>query len=151
MARTRRESDRRKREEKWQTCWCCRDQHRACRMAQAPAEKLEHSRPAEKERVALVPQRKQLASTLEPLLPKRKRTEPSVQSTLASERKIRARAGRGKGRLHSEGRQIPRRKRRASKNSLLRRSKRKHERVSGRKSSPGQSAESWFHSMSGQT
>ena len=37
------------REEKWQTCWCCRDQQRACRMAQASAEKLEHTGPTEKE------------------------------------------------------------------------------------------------------
>ena len=37
--RTERESDRR-REEKWQTCWCCRDQQRACRMAQASAKNL---------------------------------------------------------------------------------------------------------------
>ena len=27
-------------EEKWQTCWCCRDQQRAYRMAQASAEKI---------------------------------------------------------------------------------------------------------------
>ena len=78
MVRTERESDR-KRQEKWQTCWCCQDQQRACRMAQASAEKLEHTGPAEKERVASVPQREQLASTPEPLLPKGK--EPSVQST----------------------------------------------------------------------
>ena len=37
MARTERESDKRRREEKWQTLWCCRDQQRACRMAQASA------------------------------------------------------------------------------------------------------------------
>ena len=80
MARTERESDRR-REEKWQTCWCCRDQLRACRMAQASAEVLEHTGPAEKERVASVPQREQLARTPEPPLPKGKGTEPSVQST----------------------------------------------------------------------
>ena len=42
-------------EEKWQTCWCYRNQQRACRMAQASAEKLEHTGPAEKERVASVP------------------------------------------------------------------------------------------------
>ena len=48
-------------------------------MAQASAEKLEHTKPAEKERVASVPQREQLASTPEPPLPKG--TEPSVQST----------------------------------------------------------------------
>ena len=35
-------------EEKWQTCWCCRDQQRAYRMAQASAKKLEHTGPAEK-------------------------------------------------------------------------------------------------------
>ena len=40
---------------------------------------------------------------------------------------------------------------RASKESLPRRSRRKHERVSGRKSFPGRSAESWFYSKSGQT
>ena len=48
-------------------------------MAQASAEKLEHTGLAEKERVASVPLRKQLASTPEPPLPKEK--EPSVQST----------------------------------------------------------------------
>ena len=78
-ARTERESDRRKGEEKWQSCWCCRGQQRACRMAQASAEKLERTGPAEKERVASVPQRKQLTRTPEPPLPKG--TEPSVQST----------------------------------------------------------------------
>ena len=50
-------------------------------MAQASAEKLKHTGPAEKERVASVPQRELLASTLEPPLPKEKGTEPSVQST----------------------------------------------------------------------
>ena len=48
MARIERESGRRRREEKWQTCWCCRGQQRACRMAQASAEKLEQSGSAEK-------------------------------------------------------------------------------------------------------
>ena len=48
-------------------------------MAQASAEKLEHAGPAEKERVASVPQREQLASTPELPLPKGKETEPSVQ------------------------------------------------------------------------
>ena len=80
MARTDRESDSR-REEKWQACWCHRDQQRASRMAQASAEKLEHTGPAEKERVASVPQREQLASTPEQPLPKGKGTEPSFQST----------------------------------------------------------------------
>ena len=60
MARIERESDR-KREEKWQTCWCCRDQQRPCRMARASTEKLEHTGPAEKEwkiRPHLVSERK---------------------------------------------------------------------------------------------
>ena len=92
MGRTELESDSRRREEKWQTCWCCRDQQRACRMAQASAEKLEHSGsakkdilehtgPAEKERMASVLQREQLAKTPVLFLPKRKETEPYVQST----------------------------------------------------------------------
>ena len=65
-------------EEKWQTCWCCRDQQRASRMAQDSAEKLEHSEPAVKKRATLVARREQLASTPEPPLPKRKGTELSV-------------------------------------------------------------------------
>ena len=81
VAKTEPELNRRKKEEKWQTYWCCRDQQRAYRMAQASAEKLEHTGPAEKERVASVPQREQLARTPEPPLPKGKGTEPSVQST----------------------------------------------------------------------
>ena len=81
MVRAERESDTRRREEKWQACWCCRDQPRACTMAQALAEKLEHTGQAEKERVASVPQREQLASTPEPPLPRGKGTEPFVQST----------------------------------------------------------------------
>ena len=59
MARKERESDKRRGEEKWQTCWCCRDQQKVCRMAQVSAENLEHTGTAEKERVASVPQREQ--------------------------------------------------------------------------------------------
>ena len=143
-------------EEKWQTSWCCRDQQRACRMAQASVEELEHTGPAEMERVALVPQTEQLARTPEPLLPKGKGTEPSVQSTrswggesqdgrephLGEREGIRARAWSGKGGLHREQGQVPRRTGRTNKKSLLRTSRKKHERVSGRKSSPGRSAES---------
>ena len=152
-----------RRKEKWQTCWCYRDQQRACRMAQASAEKLKHTGPAEKERVVSVPQREQLASTSKPPLPKGKGTEPSVQSTrswggggwervkvgdsrtLAGERRIRARAWSGKSGLcglHRERRQIPRRKGRASNKSFSKKSRRKHEWVSGRKSSPARFAES---------
>ena len=48
-------------------------------MAEALAQKLEYTGPAEKERVASVPQREQLASMPDPPLPKG--TEPSVPST----------------------------------------------------------------------
>ena len=50
-------------------------------MEQASAEKLEQTERAEKERVASVPQKKQLASTPERPLSKVKQTEQSVQST----------------------------------------------------------------------
>ena len=79
------------------------------------------------------------------------RAKVSESHTLMRERKIRARAWRGKGGIHSEGRQISMTRQMASKKSLPRRSRRKHKWVSGCKSSPGRSAESWFHSKSGQT
>ena len=79
------------------------------------------------------------------------RVKVGESRTLASERGIRARAWSGKGGLLRERGQIPRGTGRASNKSLPRTSRRKHERVSGRKSSPGRSAESWFHSKSGQT
>ena len=105
-------------------------------MAQALAEKLEHTGPAEKERVASLPQRKQLARTPKPLLLRGKETEPSVKvpdrevrervkasesRSLAREKGIRAGAWRGKSELHSEGRQVSRRRGRASKKSIPRR------------------------------
>ena len=71
--------------------------------------------------------------------------------TLAREGCIKARACREKGGLHGKRKQVPRRIPRASKKTFPRRSRRKHERVSGRKSSPGRFAESWFHFKSGQT
>ena len=49
-------------------------------MAQASAEKLERTGPAEKERVASSPQREQLENTRELPLPKGKGTEPSVRA-----------------------------------------------------------------------
>ena len=90
MSRTEQKSDRRRREEKWQTCWYCRQEQRACRMVQASAEKLEHTELAKKERVASVSQREQLVSMPEPPLPRGKGTEPSVQST-------RSRGGKSQG------------------------------------------------------
>ena len=74
------------------------------------------------------------------------RVKMSETRTLAVEKEIRARAWEGKGGLHSEKRQILRKSGRAGNKSLLRGSRSKHERVSGRKSSPGRSAKSWFHS-----
>ena len=74
------------------------------------------------------------------------RVKVGESRTLVRVREIRARAWSGKGGLHREGRQIPKRKGRASKKSLPRTSRRKHERASGCKSSPGRSAESWSHS-----
>ena len=61
--------------------WCCRDQQRVCKMAQALAEILEHAGHAEKKRMASMPQKEQLASMPDPSLPKGKGTESSVQST----------------------------------------------------------------------
>ena len=57
----------------------------------------------------------------------------------------------GKSGLHREGRQVPRWGGSTGKKSLSRRSSRKHERVRGRKSSSGRSAEFWFHTKFGQT
>ena len=58
------------------------------------------------------------------------------------EREVRAGAWRGKGGLYRVERQVPRRRGRASKKSFPRKCRRKHKRVSGRKSFPGGSAES---------
>ena len=58
--RTERESEgRRTNEEWWQTCSCCRDQRRACRLAQASVENFERTGHAVKVRVASAPQSKQ--------------------------------------------------------------------------------------------
>ena len=73
------------------------------------------------------------------------RVKVGESRTLARKSGIRARALSGKGGMHRERKQNPRRTERASK-SLPRTSRRKHERVSGHKSSPGRSAESWPHS-----
>ena len=81
MSRAERDSDRKRREKMWQTCWCCPDQQRACRVAQVSARKLEPTGPTKKGRVASVTQQEQPAGTPEPSLPKREGTEPSVQST----------------------------------------------------------------------
>ena len=168
VVRTERESDRRGREEKWQTCWCCRDQYRnaewprlqrknlnilslpkskkwpRCHRESRWQERQSHLCLEEKEqsRQSKAPDREAGESQggRDPHLGERER-----------ERGIRARAWGGKGGLHSERRQIPRRKERASKKSLPGKSRRRHERARGRKSSPGRSVESWCHSKSSQT
>ena len=118
--RTERESNRTIREEKWQTCWYCRDQQRACRMAQASTEKLEHAGPAEKDRVASVPQKSSWQVRQSRLCQKekeqsrlsrapdseREKVKVSESRTLARKKKIRAKAWREKGGLHSEGRGV---------------------------------------------
>ena len=135
MVRTERESDSRKREEKWQTCWCCRDQQRACRMAQASAKKLEHTGPAEKERVPQYHRESNWQERWSRFCQKEK--EQSRLSRVPDheggesqdgrkphlgerEGEIRARALKRKGTLHREGRQILRSKGRASKKSFPR-------------------------------
>ena len=77
---------------------------------------------------------------------RRERAKMGESRTLARVRGIRARAWGGKGGLHGERGKIPRRNGRTSKKSLPSTSRRKHERVSGCKSSPGRSAESWIYS-----
>ena len=80
MVRTERESDSRRREMA-DLLVMRRPAKSVQNGSQASAEKLEHTGPADMERVASVPQREQLASMLEPPLPKGKGTKPSVQST----------------------------------------------------------------------
>ena len=65
------------------------------------------------------------------------RVKMSKSRTLAREREIRAGAWRGKGGLHGEGIQIPRRSGRSSKKSLRKRSRKKHDQVSGPKALQG--------------
>ena len=107
--RTKGEPDSRRREEKRHAQQCCRDQQRARRMPQASAEKLEHTRLAEKERVASVPQREQLARMPELPLPRGKQTESPVQSTKSRGRRESrwARAGDQSGSMERKGQTPP--------------------------------------------
>ena len=162
--RTERELERRTREKKWQTCWCCQNQWRVCRMTQISAEKLEQTRPAEKERVASMPQSEQLTVSPELSCQKEKKWSHLCRSSdcevgesqseqshnLATKRAIKAEAWRGKSGLHNGGKRVLKRRGRASKESLSSRRRSKHERMSGRRSCPGESEEFWFHFKSGQ-
>ena len=168
MARTERESDRKRREENrnGRLVGAAETSKQRAEWRRLQRKNLSILGLPEKERVVSVPQREQLARTPEPPLPKGKRNRDvcpkyhimrgmrvkmGESRTLARKRGIRARAWSGKGGLHRERGKIPRRKGRASNKNLPRTTRRKHERVSERKSSPGRSAESWFHSKSGQT
>ena len=75
----------------------------------------------------------------------------SESRTFARKNGIGAEAKEKKGLLHNEGRQVSRRRERASKENFSIRSRRKHERASGSKSSSEGPAESWFHFKSVQT
>ena len=120
--RTERESDRR-RNEKWQACWCCRDQQKTCRMAQTSAEKLEHTGPAEKERVASVPQRKRaVGKCARAAFAKWKRNRAVCPKHQIVRSAFRAEALKGKGGLHGERRppwNLPRRKGRQARKASL--------------------------------
>ena len=68
MVKTERESDKRRREVA--DLLVLPRPAKSAQNGQASTEKLEHTGPAEKERVALVPQREQLASMPQPFLPR---------------------------------------------------------------------------------
>ena len=159
MARTERESDRRKRKMadfmvlprprksvqngagfsgKTGTYWGCRKGKSGLSVTERTAGKNAGA--------ALAKRKRNRAVCLEYQIMRGERVKMGESRTLGRERRIRARAWSGKGGLHREQGQIPRRTGRASKKNLPRTSRRKHERVSGRKSFPGRSAESWFHS-----
>ena len=134
-------------EEKWQTSWCCRDQRRACRMTKASAEKLLTYWACRKEKSGLSAKKRAVGKYARGAFAKREREQSHLlryqivrwerikvreSRTLARKRKIgRGAWGENDG-LYGKERQVSRRKGRASKKSLLRRSRRKHERVSGR-------------------
>ena len=75
----------------------------------------------------------------------------SESRTLAREGGSEREHEKEKSQLHSKKRRVSGSRGRADKENLPRKSRRKHERVSGRKSSPGESGKFWYHSKSGQT
>ena len=144
MVRTERESDRKRSTEKWQTFWCFRDQQRACRMALALQKNLSilgllkrkewpqcHRESSWQVRQSRLCQKKKEQSHLS-RVPNCKEGMESRWARAASwrERGIRVGAWREKSELHSEGKQVSRRRRRVSKKSLHSGSISKHERVS---------------------
>ena len=97
-------------------------------MGQASVEKLEHTRPAEKESVSSVPTERAVGKYTRAAFAERKRNKAVSPEYLIvrgervkeGESRTLARAFRGKGGLHSEGRQIPRMGGRVGKESLPR-------------------------------
>ena len=79
MARAERESDRRRRE--MADLMVLPRPAKSLKNCAGFSEKLKHTGPAKKKRVALVPHREQSVRTPDPSLPKEKGTKPSVQST----------------------------------------------------------------------
>ena len=130
--RTERESDGRKREEKWQTSWCCKEraewrslQRKNLNILGLPKRKeWPHCRKDSSwqvRRSRLCQNEKEQSRLSRVPDHEGERVKVGESRSLARKRGIRVGAWSGKGR-------------------------RKHERVSGCKSSPGRSAESWFHS-----
>ena len=77
MARTERESDRRREEKRsGRLVGAAETSKERAKWRRLQRKKLEHTGPAEKERVASVPQREQLASTPEPPMPKKRNRVP---------------------------------------------------------------------------
>ena len=126
VARTERESDRKK---KWQTLWCCRDQQIACRMAQASAEKFNvlgllkskewpqcHRECSWQVRQSPLCQKEKEQSRLS-RVPDHEggESQGGREPHLGQKGGIIAGARRGKSGLHRERRQIPMRKAKASK------------------------------------
>ena len=69
------------------------------------------------------------------------KTQGEREPHLGEKEEVTLGASRGKSQLHSEGRRVPLKTERASKENLC---NRKHKQVSGCKSSPGESGVSWF-------
>ena len=127
-------------------------------MAQASAEKLQQTGPTQNKKVASAPlgswqgyhaafAKRNKAISLDQQMVMGERVKVSKSHTLATKRRVRVRAWRGKSWPCSKERKVPRKRGKASKENLPRR---KHERVSGQSFSGG-SGESLFHSKSGQT
>ena len=119
-------------------------------MTQASVEKLEQTGPAEKKgdlsatkgavgknaKVAFAKRKGRRAISRDHKIVRRKRVKVSKRCTLARKGRVKAETWGRKSQLLSKRGWVPKRKGRANKKNLHRRSRRKHKQVSGRKSSP---------------